>query len=203
MTEFEEALDFISTVENFNQLWLFHSANEIDQQWKDRLRIENIMCNYQKALSQWCVQTKCEVTATAIRAALCENYDTDGGVGKWLCNNDGSDGDTDEAEIYQIQFNGGNHWMTYLPHSGAFYHSWYNRFSICKGYINPGPISRQKCTELYEASLLHVDHSDRRQLVEEMEIVILWPPVVESALSLCKIVKENLIGWKSSYDKTI
>jgi len=64
-------------------------------------------------------------------------------------------------------------------------------------------MSRQKCIELYEASLSHVDHCDRDQVEEEMEILILWPPVVESALSLYKIVNKNVIGWKSSHDKTI
>lgn len=86
--------------------------------------------------------------------------------------------------------------MTYLPHSGAFYHSWYNRFTIRKGNIEPGPISRAKCAQLYKASLLHVDHCDRSAPKKDMELVIFWPPDGYPMEKAREIVEKNVAQWQ-------
>lgn len=202
----EAALDYLCTVHDLNRLWLFESNCDVDSEWKKRLCMEIAMCNYAAITEERCVETKCEITACAIRAALTPNYDTSArnGVDIWPCNNNGEDSDTDESLFYQVQVDGGEHWVTFLPHSGAFYHSWYNMFEMRKGRTSPlGGVSmtRKKCVEMFDT--IYAENAIEKR-VDFTEFIVLWPPRSFSThkdIDYLSVAKRNVQAWQSSVDQ--
>lgn len=106
--------------------------------------------------------------------------------------------------LYQIEWNGGAHWATYIPATGAFYHSWYGLFGLQKGgFIAPGKLTPTKCN-LLEACL-----QDRNKTVGSEGATIgseyttvCWLAQEDTADDPLAIARANVERWQAKQRKS-
>lgn len=107
-------------------------------------------------------RTKCHVTAAMIRFLS--------GV-EWVISQP-RDGLLSSSDVVQIEFNGGDHWITFCASTGDVYHSYHRRHHLRREerVIDPGPITVRRVIEMW-SRLFPTDCP----LSDKVEILVLEP----------------------------
>lgn len=109
------------------------------------------------------MRTRCDVTAAAMRHAL---HVAAGGAAsgnddaRWV-----ETAESVESGVCQVDYDGGEHWITYVPESGHVYHSWLGRFLPRRNVVSPGPMCRAKAMEI----AVSLDFAHMLQIVDPYE----------------------------------
>ena len=88
------------------------------------------------------MRTRCDVTAAALRHELDWRQ---GKATRWLSV------ECADSGVCQVEYSGGDHWITYVPHSGHVYHSWMGRFMLRRDCVRRGAMTRAKALEVAES----------------------------------------------------